>query len=81
MKYDKDARHHCTIPKILNLKEWFEEKLGDVCKLHDEGYVLRSGKWKSDSLMYRAMWKRGLWYLIPPTFLMFNTIGFWYYYT
>jgi hypothetical protein len=81
MKYDKNLRHHCTIPTIFHVREWFERKFGDICEAHDAAYVLRSGKWKADKMFYKAIWERGPIVLIIPTFLFFNTFGFFYYYT
>lgn len=81
MKYDTDPRRSCTIPKIFGLRRWFESKFGDLCEFHDYSYQLRLGKTKADMAMLKGMYKRGYWYLVPPTFIFFNTFGFWYYYT
>jgi len=81
MRYDKNPRHHCTLPTIFHVREWFERKFGDICELHDYAYTMRVGKWKADTLFYKAIWQRGPKVLIIPTFILFNTIGFWYYYT
>lgn len=81
MRYDKNPRHHCTLPTIFHVREWFERKFGDICELHDYGYVMRLGKWRTDKMFYKAIWERGPKVLIVPTFLFFNTFGFWYYYT
>lgn len=81
MRYDKNPRHHCTLPTIFHVREWFERKFGDICELHDYAYQMRVGKWSADKMFYKAIWERGPKILIIPTFLFFNTAGFWYYYT
>lgn len=81
VKYDKNPRHHCTLPTVFHIREWFERKFGDVCEIHDYMYETKLGKWKADKMFYKAIWKRGPKILIIPTFLFFNTLGIWYYYT
>jgi hypothetical protein len=71
----------CTVPAILGLREWFESRFGDMCRVHDYAYVRRLGKWKADMAFLKRMQERGYWWLVPPTFFFFMTIGFWYYYT
>ena len=81
MKYDKTPRRHCTLPAIFHIREWFENKFGDVCEIHDHMYTERLGKWNADKHFYKAIWKRGPRLFIIPVFVFFNTVGFWYYYT
>lgn len=82
MIYDKNREHRaCTLPKIFGLRRWFENRFGDICEIHDYGYVMRLGKWKTDMIFLKRMWERGYWWLAIPTFIMFNTVGFFYYYT
>ena len=33
------SKRYCTVPKIFGLREWFEGKFGDLCKVHDEDYA------------------------------------------
>ena len=81
MIYDKNPRHHCTLPTVLHIREWFERKFGDICELHDYAYTMRLGKWEADKMFYKAIWQRGPKLFIIPVFILFNTVGFWYYYT
>ena len=81
VRYDKNPRHHCTLPTIFHIREWFERKFGDICELHDYAYTLQLGKWKADTMFYKAIWERGPKIAIIPMFLFFNTAGYLYYYT
>lgn len=77
----KGRRRTCTIPAIFGLRDWFDKRFWDLCDYHDTAYKKRTGKWHSDMVFIGGMIIRGYWYLTIPTFIMFNTIGFWYYYT
>lgn len=82
MIYDnKNSPRTCTIPKIFGLRDWFENRFGDLCERHDFEYSNRTGKWSADMRLVRGMWDRGYWWLAVPTFLFVNTIGIFYYYT
>ena len=81
MKYDKNPRHHCTLPSVFHIREWFERKFGDVCEMHDHLYQMKMGKWNADKMFYKAIWQRGPKIFIIPVFVLFNTLGIWYYYT
>ncbi len=81
MKYDKDPRHHCTIPTLFHAREWFENKFGDLCKAHDEAYENRTGKLKADYALLRGMNDRGYPSLAILTGIFLVTFGNFYYYT
>ena len=31
----------CSLPRLFGLKEWFDNRFGDLCDWHDERYVKR----------------------------------------
>ena len=81
MKYDTDPKRECTLPKIFGLRKWFENRFGDLCHAHDAAYVARTGKIKADLAFLKGMTQRGYWWLVPPTAIMFATVGTYMYYT
>lgn len=76
---------YCTIPKVFGLRQWFEYRFSDVCKVHDEVYEARRGsKFKADWELAKGIAKRGLPYypVAALAFLACQTpFGFWYWYT
>lgn len=80
MKYDANPKRQCTLPKILGLRKWFENRFGDLCEVHDYMYVNKFGKWNADKAFLKGMYNRGYWWMVPPTFFFFMTLGFAYYY-
>ena len=53
---------YCTIPKIPWFRDWFEDRFGDLCKIHDEEYSAaktRHEKYESDFKFTKQIAQRG----------------------
>jgi hypothetical protein len=81
MKTYNGKRRYCTIPTWVGLGKWYVKRFNDLCEAHDDAYANQTGKWKADMTMIKGMVDRGYWYMAIPTFVLFNTFGFVYYYT
>lgn len=81
MKQYNGKRRYCTIPTWFGFGKWYVKRFNDLCEAHDEAYTNQTGKWKADMALIKGMVDRGYWYLAIPTFFVFNTVGYFYYYT
>lgn len=72
---------HCTVPKILGFRDWFEERFGELCKQHDETYIAQQGgevaRLMADLRLTSGMWSRGYWWFAIPTQAFLTGLG-WY---
>jgi hypothetical protein len=60
-RYNEAMRkRYCTVPNILGLRQWFEERFGDLCYQHDSDYLTQTGTRKeADRKMYEGMKAKG----------------------
>lgn len=76
---------YCTLPAIFGLRDWFEQRFGELCREHDERYVARDvTKWEADASLFRGMVRRGKRYLpiaVAAWVFCWSPIGLWYWYT
>lgn len=73
---------YCTIPEIFGLREWYEKRFGDLCKAHDESYVIRHiSRWQADWELFMGMVDRGYPVFGFLTWLFARTVGWFYWIT
>lgn len=79
---DSNPKRHCTVPKILGFRSWFERNYGHICERHDQIYMDGGCRICSDvdfiKDMIRADWeydKKYLFFSVPaalPIFILFQ---------
>jgi|GEM_PF-6267588 len=75
------TKRYCTVPKIGNLRNWYEKNFSDLCKTHDEDYQARRGyQWARDYDLAKGIWKRGKPLTAVGTFLLTASLGWLYWY-
>lgn len=67
----------CTFIRWFGIKRWFDERFGDLCKAHDEAYLLRIWKEKvaSDFILSAGMASRKYYLLAYATLLFMAIFG------
>lgn len=74
------TKRYCTIPDILGLREWFEGKYGQCCKVHDKDYAEKNfTRAAADKRFYMCMRGHGSWFVAVLAYVMVRLIGWIHY--
>lgn len=70
---------HCTMPRILGLREWYERRFGDLCERHDRDYASGVKRQHADLMMAAAIMERGYPVLALLTYWFVRLFGWMHY--
>lgn len=68
----KQKSRYCTMPKIPFFRDWYENKFGDLCYLHDLDYYNGMDKIEADYIFCQQIAQRGYKWLAILTLIAIN---------
>lgn len=66
----------CTMPYIPKFRNWFNDRFGDLCDIHDFNYKSRYNRKLADIELAAAILIRGYPLMAMLTYIFTRTIGY-----